>query len=157
MRNMSLLFLCLLFTTGLLNAQEPAKIERVFQLGELEQGYEALNQAYTLSLLEVHGNDMRMALNKWLDMLQGMERYAEETDFQLKGIKVWMHVFWNKEGTIDYLGYFLQPESRNVEEEQLESFFRKFADNYQLPVDTDRKFTHYGGASFPTLGEKVDN
>lgn len=138
-----------------LQAQNEDAIPTVFVMGKHEAGYEGLTQTYKQSLLEACGNDMQMAFDKWLEMMQQMEAYADEIDYNIDGVKVLMHVFWNEDGSIAHLGYFLRPNSRNVPTEELTAFFKSFIRQYKFPVSSERKFAHYTKASFPTFTERA--
>jgi hypothetical protein len=144
-------FLCWL-SVGAAQAQEAPT---VFVMGDQEATYEKLNQTYKQTLLEACDNDMKLAFEKWLHMMQEMESYADEINFDLDGIKVLMHVFWNTDGQIDHIGYFLRPNSRNVDTAELSAFLSSFSRQYTFPVSSDRKFMHYTKASFPTFSERA--
>jgi len=151
-------FLFLLITMlnlSLLNAQSTAAFPDVFVMGHHEAGYEELTQTYKQSLLEACNNDMQTAFDKWLEMMQQMEAYADEIDYNIDGVKVLMHVFWNEDGSIANLGYFLRPNSRNVPTAELTAFFKSFIRQYKFPITSDRKFAHYTKASFPTFTERA--
>ena len=129
---------------------------KVFVLGQQETGYEQLNQSYKQSLLEACNNDMQAAFDRWLEMMQEMENYAARINYNdLKGVKVLMHVFWNEDGTVAHLGYFVRPDSRLVKAEELSAFFTSFLNQYKFPVTSNRKFAHYTKASFPTFTERA--
>jgi len=149
----SALFIALLCSTHAM-AQE-ASMPKVFLMGENEAGYEKLTQDYAQSLLEVCGNDMEAAFENWLGMMREMEGYAKKIKFDLKGVKLWMQVFWAPDGKIDHIGYLLRSDSRNVNTAELSAFFSSFINRYKLPKTSDKKFAHYTGATFPTFVEKV--
>lgn len=138
-----------------LQAQSGDATPTIFVMGKHEAGYEELTQTYKQSLLEACGNDMQVAFDKWLEMMQKMEAYADEIDYNIDGVKVLMHVFWNEDGSIAHLGYFLRPNSRNIPTEELTAFFRSFIRQYKFPVSSQRKFAHYTKASFPTFTERA--
>jgi hypothetical protein len=148
------LMMVLTSMAGVVTAQN-GNLSKVFVLGQEEQRYEQLTSAYNYTLLEASSNDIQAAFAKWLDMTQAMDAYAEKTKFDLKGVKVWMHVFWNEDGRIDHLGYLVRPDSRLVSDDELKAFFASFTGQYQLPMKSSRKFSHYTGANFPTLSERM--
>ena len=129
----------------------------VFKLGDYEEGYEALNQAYSQTLLEVSDFDTQKAFDTWMGMMREMEDYSKKIRFDIKGIKVWLHVFWNEDGSISHIGYLLRPDSRNIDALELAAFFKTFMGRYKLPVSSSKKFSHYTGANFPIYSEKVNN
>lgn len=132
------------------------QLAKVFVLGEGEERYEQLTSTYTQTLLGASQNDIEVAFSRWLDMMRAMDAHAEKVNFNLKGVKVWFHVFWSENGNIDYLGFLLRPDSRYVDVAELKAFFSDFIANYQLSVRADRKFSHYTGATFPTISEKSE-
>ena len=83
-------------------------------------------------------------------MLSEMEAYAGNIDFDLNGVKIWLKVFWNANGTIDHLSFYRKPNSRNVDVDELKAFLSSFINHYQMPINTTVKFTHNGSAQFPT-------
>lgn len=125
------------------------KLPEVFTLGEYEKSYEIEMLAHQTLLLQVCKNDMKNAHDKWTSMLLEMEAYAAQTNFDLKGIKLWLHVFWKNNGAINHIGFYAKPQSRNVKTENLKAFFAGFMRFYQLPVLSSSSFSHYGSASFP--------
>lgn len=155
MKKLTILVILLTLCAGLVTAQ--STMEKVFKLGEKEEWYEQLTSTYNETLLSACDNDIKMAFGKWMDMMQAMDAHADKVNFNLKGVQVWLHVFWNPEGSIDQLGFLMRPESRNVGEQELKAFFASFIKEYRLPLQNDRKFSHYTGATFPTISERVEN
>lgn len=127
---------------------------KVFLMGENEKGYEQLTQDYAQSLLEVCDNNMEMAFENWLEMVKEMEQYAQKIKFDLKGVKLRLHVFWSPEGKIDHMGYLLRSDSRNINTAELSAFLSSFINRYKFAKTSDKKFSHYTGATFPTFVEK---
>jgi hypothetical protein len=154
---MKVLIFVLASSLGLsgLQAQE-GMLPKVFVLGEHEAAYDQLQQTYRQTLLEACNNNMSKAFDQWLAMMKEVETYAEKMKYNLNGVKVIMHVFWNEDGTIAHLGYFLRPNSRNVKAEELTAFFTGFIAQYKFPVTSGRKFTHYTKATFPTFSERAE-
>lgn len=130
-------------------------LPKVFILGEHEVEYEALFDNYSTVLLEVCNDDMDQAFDKWLSMLEEMEAYASNIEYDIKGIKVWLNVFWEKDGTIRHIAYHLKVNSRNVERDELTAFFSSFMNHYKFPKVADTGYSHYGSASFPTFARKL--
>lgn len=126
----------------------------VFELGKNEQAYDKLSQEYARTLLAVSDNDMKKALNNWLELVKSIQDYASAIQFNINGLKVWLHVFWREDGAIDHLGYFLLPDSRFIKPEELNAFFASFVRQYQGTLQSDRKFSHYTSATFPTFVNK---
>jgi hypothetical protein len=122
----------------------------VFILGEYNEPYEALMSGQS-TLLDVCDNDMNFAYHKLTGMMKDMEAYASTANFDLKGINAWMHFFWRADGSIDHIGFYLKPNSRNVPNEQVKSFLEGFAKQYKLPLRYNKKFSHYSSFSFPII------
>lgn len=126
----------------------------VFILGQEEAAYEKLNEAHPRNLLVVSGNDTGKALNNWLEFIKTLQEHAENVKFDINGLKVFLHVFWNEDGSIRHIGYFVKPDSRNFKPDELRAFFGTFARAYKPVLSSDKKFSHYTSASFPTLIER---
>jgi hypothetical protein len=131
-------------------------LPKVFTLGEYENAYEKVIPNYD-QLLVACDNDMKVAFEKWLSMMMEMEAYAKTIDFDLKGIKLWIHVFWNANGSIEHMGYHLKPNSRNIDVEELNAFFSSFSNQYEFPLLTDSKFSHYTTVSFPVFSRRINS
>lgn len=125
-----------------------------FVLGQDEAAYEKLNETHPRNLLMVSGNDMGKALNNWLDFIKSIQEHAEASKFDINGLKVFLHVFWNEDGSIRHIGYFVKPDSRNFKPEELRAFFGSFARAYKPKLSNEKKFSHYTSATFPTLIER---
>jgi hypothetical protein len=54
-----------------------------------------------------------------------------ELNFDLKGVKVWLNLYFNADGTISNLAFYPKPNSRNVPEEELIAFFKNFCQSIQ--------------------------
>ncbi len=129
---------------------------KVFILGEQEKEFENLQIEYEYSLLSVCNNDFEASFTQWILMLKQMEEYAVSIDYDLKGIKMWLQVFWHPDGSIHHVGYYLKPNSRNVRKEEMAAFFKGFIGHYKSSLTSTRKFSHYASANFPTLPLLVD-
>lgn len=135
---------------------DSTRLPKVFVLGEHEKAYEKLFDAHSTVLLEVCNDNMDTAFDNWLGMLKEMETYANTIDYDLKGIKVWLNIFWNEDGSIKHIAYHLKVNSRNIRNtEELTAFFSSFMNHYNFPISSDRKFSHYGSASFPVFAKKL--
>jgi hypothetical protein len=125
-------------------------LPKVFQIGEYEEQYGLLYEIYHDILLTVCNDDMNLAFDKWMNMISEMEAYANKIDFDLNGVKIWLKVFWNEDGTIRYLSYYRKPNSRNIDPAELSAFLSSFMNVYQMRVKSTVKYTHNGSAQFPT-------
>jgi hypothetical protein len=152
---MLFLFVCGLALAHTLAAQNGAvpgsSSAAVFQLGQDEAAYEKLTQDYARGLLVVSNNDMKQALNNWYEVLKSMQDHANASNFNISSLKVYLHVFWNADGSIHRIGYFLMPDSRNFKPEEIKAFFGSFIRQYQPKLRSDKNFSHYTSASFPIL------
>lgn len=153
MKLIPLLSICL-FLQSPLWSQE---LRKAFVLGTNEEAYEQLSQEHARTLLVVSNNDPQEALVNWLNTMRGIEQYAQSIDFDIKGLKVLLHIFWNEDGTIHRIGYFILPDSRNYQQEDLAALFASFARQYTSELKSDRKFSHYTNVSFPTFVEQKKN
>ena len=151
----SLLLLSTICFTSL--SAQSAELPEVFRLGQNEEGYEVAKQDYQQTLLEVSNYDTQVAFNHWMDMMQELQKHADKVNVDLKGVKVWLHAFWNTDGSVAHLGYLLRPDSRNVNELELAAVLKIFMKKYKFPVTSGKKFSHYTGANFPIYSEKVNN
>jgi len=122
-------------------------------IGQNEIKYEDLVAKCSNPLLTVCQDSMDLAYRRWMGLLSDMEQYAEKSDFDIKGIKIWLNVFWNPDGTIKHLVYFPKPNSRNMNFDNLTKFMFKFMDNYAMESLDSKCYSHYGSASFPTFAE----
>ncbi len=151
-----LLSICLIVLVQIGAMAQKGGMDRIFLLGSTETNYEQLTTTYSQSMLEAAQMDITKAFEHWLGMLQEIDKYADRINFDVKGVKVWMHVFFNEQGGIDKLGYLLRPDSRYVDETEIQAFFAGFVKEYTFPLKSDRKYNHYTGATFPTLSERAD-
>jgi len=130
-------------------------LPKVFILGEYEKEYEQLNMDHSAQLLTVCDDDMEVAFDKWLSMIKEMEAYASLIGYEIKGIKVWLNVFWHESGSVKHIAFHLKQNSRNVDTSDLSAFFSSFMNHYTFPLVTNEKYSHYGSASFPTFPRKL--
>lgn len=128
-----------------------SKVPVTFLISEDDDAYGNLVSQTQTSLLEVCDNAMDKAYKKWIYMLADLEEEADRQGFDVKGLKIWMNVFWNPDGSIDHIVYYPKPNSKNIDYNLFTKFLDSFAENYVMDVRTDRGFAHYGSASFPTF------
>ena len=156
-----ILTLCLLasnLTAQLASTKPPAQpLPAVFFIGEHEAAFESLSFNYQTSLLDVCDENMDVAFEKWLGLLKEMEAFAEVNGMDIRGVKMWINIFWNEEGKIDYLAYHLKPQSKNVDTRYLTALFKEFISVYETAVKHPEKFSHYGIASFPVFSRQEPN
>ena len=125
----------------------------VFVLGEHESSYDALVQATPISLLEACACGKEEAFAKWVGMLNELDVYARKQSVDIRGVKLWMHVFYGNDGSIEHIAYHLRPNSRQIEAEVLAPVLEGFARQYRFPITGEAGFAHYSTGSFPVFGE----
>lgn len=134
---------------------QDGRVPQVFLIGQNETSYEKLMSDYGTMLLAVSENDMKVAYSRWIDLLTQMEAFSEKAEFDLKGLKLWLNVFWNEDGSIQHIVYHPKPNSRNTRTEDINNFFESFIPQYAASITSNYKFSHYGSAAFPTLPQRV--
>ncbi len=140
-----------------ISAQENiSSAPEVFLIGEYEEEYENIIASQNDLLLSVCDNSMDKAYSLWTGMLKDMEMLSEERNIDIKGVKIWLNVFWSKDGKIDHLVYYPKPHSRNMDFDLLTDFFEEFIDVYSVNVEAEKGFSHYGSASFPTFSSQLN-
>ncbi len=156
LKTTAIIFFLFISGIGLLSAQSEGvnELPRAFQIGEYETGYGNLIKHYPESLLSVSNDSIELAYINWMYLLNDMEKYSRKIDFDLKGIKIWLNVFWNKDGQIEYISYYPKPNSRNMEFKQLTAFFIDFVNNFKSRIRGKDNFVHFGSARFPSFAEK---
>lgn len=157
----AILFFCFIipyegqsFSTAMAVPQDTIPL-KVFLIGEDQKSFEKLSLEYQDLLLTACDDDMEDAFMKWMQMLRDIEAYSEDLDYDIKGVKMWLKVFWGPEGTIRHIAYFLKPNSRNINIDQLTAFFKSFISQYKFPVVHSESYSHYGSAAFPTFPRRV--
>jgi hypothetical protein len=127
------------------------QVPDVFLIGEHEEHYMTFAKQHPALFMSVYNNDIDLAFRSWSNMLMDMEDYAAELNFDLKGVKLWINLYFNADGTIAHLAFFPKPNSRNIPTEHLTAFFKNFVRDYSLPVNAAKAFQHSASASFPTF------
>lgn len=126
------------------------ELPRVFLIGEYEDQYEQVLVNYQETMLSVCGNDMEKAFDLWMSFSQELEAFAKRINYDLSGVKAWMHVLFDPNGKVDYLAYHLKPDSRNVDTVELTAVINSFVEFYQLPLTARTNYAIYTGVQFPT-------
>ena len=135
-----------------------SSIPRVFVLGQYDGSpFERLKKDYETSLVTACKNDMETAYYCWMHLLKHMESFGAKSNFDLNGIKMWLYVFWEKDGTIGYISYYPKPNSKNFKAEDMTAFLNDFCKNYTIPLKYEKPFSNYSTASFPVMVEKINN
>ncbi len=144
----------LVFSSGVSKAQGVSDTHpKVFLIGEHEKLYNSFIDLYPGSLLEISNDSMELAYINWMYLLKDIEDHAKAINFDINGLKIWINVFWNKAGTIDYIVYYPRPNSRNMEFKKITAFFIDFINKYKPRLKGDKNFVHYGSGRFPSFSE----
>lgn len=143
---LSLFFVCLFGTSLLAQNDEFPKVINVSQNSTI---LEELSADYKGSLFLASDTNVVKTMQNWKHLLVNMETYAKDIDFDLKGVKFWVKIFWAKNGTIDHITYILSDSSININTIDLEAFLRSFMRNYKLPLNSRNKFSYDGRVMFP--------
>ncbi len=132
---------------------KPKALPTVFVLGDHEAVYDELVQSMPQSLLDACACSKEDAFAKWVGMLNEFDVYARKQSVDIRGVKMWMHVFYNGDGSVKHIAYHLRPNSRQIEATVLSPLLEGFARQYRFPVTGDLGFQHYSTGSFPVFGE----
>lgn len=152
MRFLFVLFLGIILNISIAQAQQPRSnkaLPNVINVAENSAVLEELSDRYQSSLFSASDTNFITTVNNWRTFLLSMETYANSIDFDIKGVKVWMKVFWAKDGNVDYLVYALSDRSINIDVVEWEAFLRSFMRNNKLPLQHTRGFTYDGRIMFP--------
>lgn len=146
--NYLITFLFTILLSAHLFAQK-SNYPQVVNVGQNSEILEDLSTSYKSSLFSASDADFIKTTKNWQHVLTGIEKYAEEIDFDLKGVKIWIKVFFAKDGNIDHITYILSDTSINIDTIELEAFFRSFMRNYKLPEFHEQKFSYDARIQFP--------
>lgn len=133
---------------------QSATLPKVYLIGEHEESYLGLSQQYPANYLAVFNNNIDLAYKTWSDCLLDMEDLAARLNFDLKGVKLWMNLYFNADGTIAHMAFYPKPNSRNVPNEHLVAFFKNFVKEYEMPVSALKGFQHSTSVSFPAIVQR---
>lgn len=131
-------------------AQTASELPAIFQLGEYEAQMDEESLVHKTQLLTACDYDIELAYGKWISMIKEMEAYANRIAYDIKGVKVWLNVFYEPNGKIGHIGFYLKPNSRNLDRKEFGAFLKSFVNNYSFPHTFSNPFSHYGSAGFPT-------
>lgn len=142
------LLLCLCtYGASIIKAQESA----AFLIGEHQAQYDDLIVAHKTHLLEVCDNSMNDAYSLWVTMLKDMENYCLENGYDIKGVKMWMNVFWDAEGNVKHIVFYPKPNSKHADYDRLKDVLSSFTEVSVIEKKYEEAFSHYGSASFPVM------
>lgn len=124
-------------------------LPKVFLIGQFQDEYEALNVECDRTLLNNCGESMELAYAKWMGLLNDIEKYSEHVGYDIKGVKLYINVYWNSDGSIKHLVYYLKTNSKNMNLDELTTFFDSFTEQYKPRIVDQVCFSHNGSANFP--------
>ena len=151
-KSFSLFLGLLLFSTPAFCSVQDS-LPQVFMIGDHELEYESLVVECSDILLGVCDDSMEEAYEHWLLMLHDIEKFAIEQDVEIRGTKLWLNAFWNTDGSIKNLVFYPKPNCRNIDFDELTTFFNDFITDYKFTKMNSNCFSHYGSATFPTHTE----
>lgn len=134
---------------------ESAMPSLVRMIGDDEVIQSELNTECADILVQIEGLTMRSAYTIWLSMLSDLETFASKMDYDIKGVKLWLNVYWHPDGSIRQIIFYPKPNSRNIDFKELSTLINNYAQNHNLPVTHSKCFSHYGSASFPTFYDQL--
>lgn len=138
-----------------ISTTETDSLPTVFILGEYDGSpFEKMKANYGTTLLEICNTNFSAAYYTWAHLLKSIESYSHTNKFDLDGVKMWLYVFYNPDGSIGHLAYYLKPTSRNVKAEDMTKFLNNFAPTYRSPLKHTVGYSHYSNANFPVMIEK---
>jgi len=150
------IFSSLLAQDSIINQSNPIhRTVKVSMIGDDESLQSNMNVECSEILLNLEDLNMSQAYTVWLTMLSDLENYADTLSFDIKGLRLWMNVYWNEDGSIRHIIYYPKPNSKNIDFDQFSNFMNGFANEYILSVKHTTCFSHFGSASFPTFYEQL--
>lgn len=154
MKGITAILIALVSATTLLaqsSKSVPASgVPKVFLIGQYQTAYDDLS-ASSASLVSVCDEDVRTAYGHFRNLAVELQKMAFAEGLDLYGVKCWIHFFWNPDGSIRHIAFYLKPASKNISQEVLTEFFTRFAKNYRIPVQSTSTFQLYTSLSFPVL------
>lgn len=139
---------------GLAVQAESLQLPRVFMIGEYENLYEKMMDRYDKPLLYIFNDDLQLAFDAWTEILLDFEENAKGIGFDLNGLKLWINIFINEDGSIQHIVYFPKPNSRHMQYDKLSNFFNQFISAYRLRDPVSVRCSHFGSVSFPTFAKR---
>jgi len=128
-------------------------LPRVFTVGEFSRQYEDLVSECELPLLQISAMSMDKASKHWLKVMRELELHADSLEFDIRGVRLWINIFWNADGSIKHMVYFPKRNSKNVDFKRLALVLDSFCESAQIKLRAPSCYSHSGSASFPTHAE----
>lgn len=138
-----------------LGTDSVSELPKAFLISEDDNAYSELVSATPTLLLDVCNGEMDYAYKKWMYMLADLEEFAESVNFDVKGLKIWINVFFNPDGSIAHIVYYPKPTSKNIEYSTFTNLLNSFSKEYQIDLMSNKGYVHYGSASFPTFVKQI--
>lgn len=142
-------FLILLAFCFVYNTAQTQEIKRVINISNDSKILELLSAEYKNSLFTASDTNFVKTMQNWKHLLTAMELYAKQINFNINGVNIWIKVFWSKDGTIEYITYYLLDKSVNINQIDFEAFLRSFMRNYELPQTYKTGFAYDSRVVFP--------
>lgn len=121
-----------------------------FVINQHPNTFESLNKEYSTLLLNACEEDMNKAFGSWKSLLNEISTFADNKDIDITGVKMWLKVFWSKDGQIQHIAYELRPESKNINKDKLTNLLEQFIrSNKNTFTISSSNFSHYGSVSYP--------
>ena len=120
-----------------------------FLIGEYEHSYDELLEQYSRSLVSVCDNSNDKAYTIWSNVLLAIHEQSKISDIDLNGLKLWINIFFENDGTIQHIVYYPKPNSKNMDFDKLTSFFNAFCKTYKMNTTLSSKCMLSANASFP--------
>jgi hypothetical protein len=141
--------LILFFTLLLSNTTFAQTIPTIINVRKDTKLLEQLSSDYKSSLFLASDTSFEKTAKNWKHLLSAMEFYSQQINFDLRGVKLWLKVFWAKNGQIDHISYYLSNGSINIGLVDLEAFLSSFIKNYTLPQKHNHRFSYDARIIFP--------
>ncbi len=86
-------------------------------------------------------------------MLNELDVYSRKQSVDIRGVKLWLHVFYNPDGSVKHIAYHVRPNSRPIDATVIGPLLEGFARQYRFPIASDEGYAHYSTGTFPVFGE----
>lgn len=147
---MKTLFIVLCTTCFAASALSGQNAAVIFSLQEKSDKAEAIMAKDHQILLKLYDSDLEQAMKDWYGFLSAIETYSDEQAVDLNGVKMWMNVFFNPDGSIAAIGYHPKRGCKNMDWPVFNALLKEFSKQYRFPKQSDQPFSHYAAALWPT-------
>jgi hypothetical protein len=132
-----------------LSAQSTDTVKIVYPLGEGAE-IDYLMARYPTTVQQIVKNDPAKTKAHWKEFGLALEKFFDDIEFDVKGVKLMMHVCWSKEGKLLHIGFMFKDNSRNMKEDDFKIAISQFVDKYKSTLSYKEPFTYYGSLNFPS-------